>query len=348
MKAMVLEGVRDYNLRDVPMPVCPPHGVLIKVMANGICRSDWHKWRGEYPNQKFPMILGHEMSGVVEQVGSQVTRFKVGDRIMVPVGGSEGTCDWCKAGHSNLCETYLVPGIGYNGGFAEYVAVPYADRNVEHLPDNVSFEVGAILSCRTITGYRGVIETGDIRLGEYVAVYGCGGVGLAAVMTAHKCGAFVIAVDIKDEALELAKTLGADYIINAKNVNPVDEILSITKGNGVEAAVEAMGSYDTVNNALASLAKCGRLIQLGVTSAGPEGYVGVPIFNIVNKEKRILGSLSSPIQNYKRYLEVIGAGVVDPSPIITKTVCLSEVVDVFEAMDRDDIVGSYVVNDFTR
>lgn len=348
MKAMVLEGVKDYNLREVPRPACAPHGVVIKVMANGVCRSDWHKWRGEYPNQKFPMILGHEMSGIVEEVGAEVTRFKPGDRIMVPVGGSEGTCDWCKAGHSNLCETYLVPGIGYNGGFAEYVAVPYADRNVEHLPDNISFEVGAILSCRTITGYRGVVESGNVRLGEYVAVYGCGGVGLASVMTAHQCGAFVIAIDIKDEALEIAKKLGADYVINAKDQNPVDEILKLTNGNGVEVAVEAMGSYETVNNALASLAKCGRLVQLGVTQSGPEGFVGVPIFNIVNKEKRIIGSLSSPIQNYKRYLEVIASGKVDPSPIITETCCLSEVVNVFERMDTNDVVGSVVCNDFTK
>ena len=348
MKAMVLEGVRNYHLRDVPVPQVQPHGILLKVMANGVCRSDWHKWRGEYPNQKFPMILGHEMSGVVEEVGSEVTRFKPGDRVMVPVGGSEGTCDWCKAGHSNLCETYLVPGIGYNGGFAEYVAVPYADRNVEHLPDSVSFEVGAILSCRTITGYRGVVESGNVRLGEYVVVYGCGGVGLASVMTAHHCGAFVIAVDIKDEPLDIAKKLGADYVINASKENPVERVLEITKGNGTEVAVEAMGSYDTVNNALDSLAKCGRLVQLGVTSSGPEGYVGVPIFNIVNKEKTIIGSLSSPIQNYKRYLEVIGSGKVDPSPIITEYCCLSEVESVFQRMETNDVIGSVVCNDFTR
>lgn len=348
MKAMVLEGVRDYHLREVPKPVCESHSVLIKIMANGICRSDWHKWRGEYPNQKFPMILGHEMSGIVEEVGSEVTRFKPGDRVMVPVGGSEGTCDWCKAGISNLCETYLVPGIGYNGGFAEYVAVPYGDRNVEHLPDGISFEIGAMLSCRFITGYRGVIESANVRLGEWVAIYGCGGVGLAAVTTAHNCGAFVIAVDVKDEALEIAKKLGADYTINPKRCNPVEEIMKITKNRGVECAIEAIGSKETVQNSIDSLAKRGRLLALGVTSSGPEGYVGVPIFNIVNKEKRIIGSLSSPIQNYKPYLEAVAAGKVNPEPILTRTCCLSEVTSVFELMDREGPVGSVVVNDFTK
>lgn len=347
MKAMVLEGVEDYNLREVPKPECQPHGVLLKVMANGVCRSDWHKWHGHY-SRKYPMILGHEMCGVVEEVGELVTRFHVGDRVMIPVSGSEGTCEMCKSGHGNLCESYLVPGIGYNGGFAEYVAVPYADRNAEYLPDNLSFEEGAILSCRYITGYKGVVEAGKVKIGEWVAVYGCGGVGLASVATASKMGAFVIAVDIKDKALEIAKELGADYVVNASKADPVEEIRKITNGRGVDVAVEALGNKNVVRQCFDSLAKLGRLVQLGVTQLGPEGDAALPINPLVQSEYQIIGSLSSPIQGFKPMLELVAAGKLDVKPLLTETCCLSDVVSIFQRMDKNDIVGAVVCNDFTH
>lgn len=185
MKALVLEGVEKFVLRNVPKPVCDKKGILIKVMANGICRSDWHKWHGHY-SQKYPMILGHEFCGVVEEVGDEVTRFHPGDRVIVPVSGSDGTCEWCKAGHANLCDSYLVPGIAYSGGFAEYVAVPFADWNVEPLPDAINFSEGAALGCRFITAYHALLDIGQVRIGERVAIFGCGGVGLSAVNIARQ------------------------------------------------------------------------------------------------------------------------------------------------------------------
>lgn len=347
MKAMVLEGVENYNLREVPKPECQPHGILLKVMANGVCRSDWHKWHGHY-SRKYPMILGHEMCGIVEEVGELVTRFKVGDRVMIPVSGSDGTCDMCKAGHGNLCESYLVPGIGYNGGFAEYVAVPYADRNAEYLPSNLSFEEGAILSCRYITGFKGVVEAGKVKIGEWVAVYGCGGVGLASVATASKMGAFVIAVDVKDAALDIAKELGADYVVNASNADPVEEIKRITGGRGVDVAVEALGNKQVVRQCFDSLAQLGRLVQLGVTQLGPDGDASLPINAMVQGENQIIGSLSSPIQGFKPMLELVAAGKLDVKPLLTETCCLSEVESIFRRMDQNDVTGAVVCNDFTH
>ncbi len=347
MRAMVLEGVEDYNLREVPKPECQPHGILLKVMANGVCRSDWHKWHGHY-SRNYPKILGHEMCGIVEEVGELVTRFKPGDRVMIPVSGSEGTCDMCKAGHGNLCESYLVPGIGYDGGFAEYVAVPYADRNAEYLPDNLSFEEGAILSCRYITGFKGIVETAKVKIGEWVAIYGCGGVGLAAIQTASKMGAFVIAVDIKDAALEIAKKVGADYIINSSTCDPVEEIKKITNGKGVDVAVEALGNKQVVVQCFNSLAKLGRLLQLGVTQLGPEGDASIPINPLVQGEFQILGSLSSPIQGFKPMLELVAAGKLDVKPLLTETCKLSEVENIFKRMDENDVVGAVVCNDFAN
>lgn len=347
MKALVLEGVEDFNLREVPKPVCQPHGILIKVMANGICRSDWHKWHGHY-SRKYPMILGHEFCGVIEEVGELVTRFKPGDRVMIPVSGSDGTCDMCKAGHGNLCESYLVPGIGYAGGFAEYVAVPYGDRNAEFLPDNVTFEEGAILSCRYITGYKGIVDAGKVRMGEWVAVYGCGGVGLSSIATASKMGAFVIAVDIKPEALKLAKRLGADYVVNASESDPVAEVKKITQGKGVDVAVEALGNKNVVVQCFNSLAKLGRLVQLGVTQVGPEGDASIPINPLVQGEVSIVGSLSSPIQNFKTLLDLVAAGKLEVKPLLSETCCLSDVVSVFKRMDNNDCVGAVVVTDFTK
>lgn len=347
MKAMVLEGVEDYNLREVPIPVCAPHGILLKVMANGVCRSDWHKWHGHY-SRKYPMILGHEMCGYVEEVGEMVTRFKVGDRVMIPVSGSEGTCDMCISGHSNLCDSYLVPGIGYNGGFAEYVAVPYADRNVEFLPNNVSFEEGSILSCRFITGFNGISDIAKVKIGEWVAIFGCGGVGLAAIETANRMGAFVIAVDVKDDALDRAKMMGADYVVNSAKEDVVEKIKDITNGRGVDVAAESLGNTHVFEQCFNVLGLLGRLVQLGVTQSGPEGNGKLPINALVQGEYQILGSLSAPVQRFKPLLELVSAGKIDVKPLLQETCCLSEVENVFRRMDRGEITGTVVCNDFTK
>lgn len=316
-------------------------------MANGVCRSDWHKWHGHY-SKKYSMILGHEIVGIIEEVGKNTTRFKPGDRVLVAVSGSDGTCDMCKAGHGNLCESYLVPGIGYAGGFAEYVSVPYADRNLEMLPENVSFEEGAILSCRYITGFDGVVNIAKVKIGEWVAVYGCGGVGLAAIQTAHTMGAFVIAVARKQSSLDLAKKMGADYVISALECDPVEKIREITNGRGVDVAVESLGNKHVVVQCFNSLAKMGRLLQLGVTQDGPEGDAAIPVNPLVQGELQILGSLSGPIQNFKPLLSLVAAGKLNIKPLLVETCALSEVENVFRRMDKGDTLGVIVCNDFTH
>lgn len=347
MKALVLEGVEQLAVRDVPKPECDSKGVLIKVMANGICRSDWHKWHGHY-SRNYPMILGHEMCGIVEEAGSEVSRFRPGDRVIVPVSGSDGTCDYCKAGKSQLCEAHLVPGIAYSGGFAEYCAIPFADWNVEKLPDNISFSEGAALGCRFITAYHGLLDIGEVRMGDYVAVFGCGGVGLSAINIAKQMGAFVIGVDINPGNMVLAKKMGADNVINSHDKDPVKEIMKITDGKGVSVAVDSLGNKATCLGGFNSLGKGGRLVQIGITTNGPEGDVPIPINDLVHGEKSIRGSLGMPIQHFAPLLGLVSAGRLTPGTMLTGEVALSEVEDIFRKMDNNEIKGTYVVTDFTH
>src|SRR5919106_4602125 len=183
MKAAVLEAYREpLVVREVPDPTPAPHRAVVRVEANGICRSDWHAWAGHWPGfLKLPHVLGHEMCGVVEDVGSGVEKHRPGDRVIVPFSGGEGACQWCHAGLPNLCETPVMPGFRSWGGFARYVAVDHADLNLVALPEAVSFVAGAGMGCRFMTAYHGLTSRAVVQPGEWVVVHGCGGVGLSAV-----------------------------------------------------------------------------------------------------------------------------------------------------------------------
>jgi propanol-preferring alcohol dehydrogenase len=345
MKALVLEGVKKLILRDVPRPPCADDGIVIKVMANGVCRSDWHKWMGHYHRRNDPIILGHEFCGVVEEVGSRIARFKPGDRVVVPVAGSDGTCDYCKSGHSNLCDSYLVPGIAYNGGFAEYVAVPVADRNAEFLPDNISYAEASSLGCRFISSYHALTDRARVQLGDWVAVFGCGGVGLAAVNIANAMGANVIGVDINQGNLDYAKQLGAKVVINSEKMDPVAEIKRLTNG-GADISMDALGHQITCLQGINSLKKGGCHVQVGITSNTREGDVPMPITDMVHKEISFYGSLGIPIYEMKKLLGLVAQGVITPGKTLAGEISLEEVVPIFERMEKESITGSYVVTKF--
>ena len=186
MKAAVFQGTKKpLVVQDVPDPVCAPNGALIRVEANGVCRSDWHAWSGDWhwmglvaqPGQ----VLGHELCGVVEEVGKDVKSFKKGDRVVVPFSQGDGTCDYCRNGQSNVCDTPLTPGFSYSGGFGRMVPVPFADLNLVALPKNVDFIEAASMGCRFMTSFHGIVDRAQVKPGEWVAVYGCGGIGLSAI-----------------------------------------------------------------------------------------------------------------------------------------------------------------------
>nr|BFE83119.1 hypothetical protein GCM10020093_057200 [Planobispora longispora] len=189
--------------------------------ATGLCRSDWHGWQGHDADiTRLPHVPGHELAGVLEAVGPEVRGWRPGDRVTIPFVAACGSCTACAAGDQQVCERQTQPGFTHWGSFAEYVAVENADVNLVALPPGMSFTTAASLGCRFATAFRAVVQVGGARPGEWVAVHGCGGVGLSAVMIAAAAGARVVAVDVSAEALRLAGEAGAAHVIGAAPGTP--------------------------------------------------------------------------------------------------------------------------------
>ena len=347
MKAAVLEAFKQpLVLREVPDPEPAAHGAVVRVAANGVCRSDWHGWVGDWPHMfDLPHVLGHEFCGTVEAVGAEVTRFAPGDRVVVPFSGGDGSCDWCRAGHSHICDDSQMPGFSYWGAFAPYVAVPYADSNLVALPDEIGYVEAASMGCRYMTSFHGLVDQAAVKAGEWVAVHGCGGVGLAAVQIATALGANVIAVDIIPSKLDFAKELGAVAAVNASNADPAEAILELTSG-GAEVAVDALGIAATCRNAMRSLRKRGRQVQIGLTSAAEAGEIALPVDLMVERELRLVGSHGMQATRYPAMLRMVATGKLDPGSLVTGTIALEEAGGVLAAMDDFDTLGVTVIDRF--
>ena len=203
------------ELRDVPDPEPPPGGVVVAVRATGLCRSDWHGWRGHDTDIRVPHVPGHEFAGQIAAVGAGVRDWRVGDRVTAPFICACGTCPACLAGDQQVCHRQQQPGFTYWGSFADLVVVPDAQTNLVRLSDRIDYAAAATLGCRFATAFRAVVAQGRVRPGEWVAVYGCGGVGLSAVMIAVAAGARVVAIDVSAAALALARRFGATATIDA-------------------------------------------------------------------------------------------------------------------------------------
>ncbi|WP_138419636.1 zinc-binding dehydrogenase [Aquibacillus sediminis] len=345
MKALVFEGVKKTVVKNVPDPTIDYDGIIIKNMANGVCRSDWHMWAGD---QAIPQpIIGHEFAGIVEEVGSNVKNFKKGDRVIVPFSGSDGTCPHCLKGETHLCDSFLVPGVAYEGGYGEYVGIPQGDRNVVHISDSISFRDAAAMGCRFMTSYHGVIDRAQVLPGENVVVYGCGGVGLSAVHIASSMGARVIGVDINDANLKLAKEMGASDIINSKNIDPVEAVKELTDG-GADVSVDALGIAQTCLSGINSLKKGGRHLQIGVTTKKEAGFISVPVDEMVMAEKSFITTLGMPAHRFSSMLSMVGQGKLNPGNMVTGEIALSEVEGIFHDMSNFKTTGTYVVTDFTN
>ncbi|GEN46168.1 zinc-binding dehydrogenase [Alkalibacillus haloalkaliphilus] len=343
MKALVMEDVKRAVVKDVPDPQIDSKGIVVKNMANGVCRSDWHMWVGDIDFVQ--PIIGHEFAGVVEEVGSEVKNFKKGDRVIVPFSGSDGTCPYCLKGDTHLCDSFLVPGVAYEGGYGEYVGVPNGDRNVVHIPESVSFKDAAAMGCRFMTSYHGVIDQAQVLPGERVVVYGCGGVGLSAIHIANSMGAEVIGVDINDNNLNLAKQMGAHHIINSINNDPVEAVQEITRG-GADVSIDALGIAQTCLNGINSLKKGGRHLQIGVTTQKEAGYISLPIDDMVMAEKSFITTLGMPGHRFEPMLNMVGQGNLNPGQMVTDEISLSEVERVFNDMSDYKTNGTIVVTKF--
>ena len=348
MKALVLtEFGKDLQVLDVQDPTVAPDGAIIRVEANGICRSDWHLWMGDWDwiglNLELPHVMGHEFSGVIEEVGSAVTRFKVGDRVIVPHAHGDGVCDYCRSGFSNVCENVSFAGTNYWGGYGRFVAVPGADRNLVALPDQVSFEAAASLGCRFMTAWHGIVDQVAVRPGEWVVVNGSGGLGLSAIHIAAAVGASVIAVDINDAALDLAKQRGAVHAINSRGGDVPAQVREIT-GGGAHVAVDALGIKATCLDAVNSLRKRGRMLQAGLTSKAEQGFISLPIDVIVLTELSIVGCANMPISRFPDMMRMVENGVLDPQSMVTRTVGLDEAGKILQSMGDFASPGISVLN----
>ncbi|MBE7213189.1 MAG: alcohol dehydrogenase catalytic domain-containing protein, partial [Gluconacetobacter diazotrophicus] len=242
MKAVWYEAFGGpLRVASVADPAPEPHGVVVEVKASGVCRSDWHGWMGHDASIRLPHVPGHELAGVVCAVGKDVARWKVGDRVTAPFVLGCGSCAECRAGQQQVCEDQLQPGFTHWGSFAEYVSLPRADGNLVALPDTLDFTTAASLGCRFATSFRAVVDQGRVTAGEWVAVHGCGGVGLSAIMIASALGANVVAVDITDDKLRLARALGAAAVVNAAETADVAAVVVELTGGGAHVSLDALG-----------------------------------------------------------------------------------------------------------
>ncbi|BDY31983.1 alcohol dehydrogenase catalytic domain-containing protein [Mycolicibacterium mageritense] len=353
MRAAVIEELaRPLVVRDVPDPSCPADGAIVRVMANGICRTDWALWSGNFwaggPRVTTPFVLGHEFAGVVEEVGSEVRFWHAGDRVTFPMNPGDGDCATCRAGHQHVCEhgATLVPGVSYWGAFAEYVVVRFADANMVALPDSLGFVAAASLGCRYIAAFHGIVDQARVRPGEWVAIYGAGGgMGLSAVQVAAAAGANVIAVDISDDKLAAARRLGAVHTTTAAAPEAAAEIVELT-GGGAHVSVDAIGLAQTCQASVRSLRTRGRHLQLGHTVAADGGQIAVPIDLMLIKELEFLSAFGMAGHQFGPMLAMIEAGRLNPDEVVSHTVGLDEVSSVLGSMESFGTAGVVVVDRF--
>ena len=333
------------TIQYVADPTTETHGVVVKVMATGVCRSDWHGWVGHDTDIELPHVPGHELAGVVEAVGKDVTKWKVGDRVTVPFVGGCGACPQCSAGHQQVCDTQFQPGFTHWGSFAEYVSIHKADINLVRLPETLDFATAASLGCRFVTSFRAVVDQGKTSAGQWVAVHGCGGVGLSAVMIASAVGANVVAIDICDEKLELARALGAVATVNANKVaNVTEAVMEITKG-GAHVPLDALGHPTTCFNSISNLRKRGKHVQVGLM-LGANTTPMVPMSTVIAKELEILGSHGMQAHRYDAMFEMMQSGKLAPGKLIGRTISLEQSIDALMNVDKFEVAGVTVVTTF--
>lgn len=328
---------------EVPLPQAPDGGVVVEVRATGLCRSDWHGWVGHDADiTVLPHTPGHEFAGLVHEVGTGVQRLAVGQRVTFPFALGCGECACCTAGASHVCPHQWQPGVNGPGSFAEFVALPRADFNAVVLPDAVTFAVAAGLGCRFATAYRAVVDVGRVQAGESVAVLGCGGVGLSAVLVAVSRDARVIATDIDPAALALAADLGATPL-DASAGDAAEQIRELT-GGGVDVAVDALGSVGTARAATQALAVRGRHVQVGLLPpVVVDGRATVPMHTVIARELQVLGSHGMPVSDYPRLLAEIADGRLAPEKLLTRTIDLAEAPAALAAADTWPPAGVTII-----
>jgi alcohol dehydrogenase len=331
MKAALMRAFSEpLQVEDVPDPSPPPDGVVLEVRATGVCRSDWHGWMGHDPAISLPHVPGHELAGVVAAAGPEVRGFAPGDRVTVPFCCGCGRCDPCRHGHTQICDVDFQPGFTAWGSFAEQVALPRADLNLVRLPEALGFVEAASLGCRFMTAFAAVTEHGRVGAGDWVAVHGCGGVGLSALMIATALGAAVVAVDVDEATLDLARSLGAAHTVDARTGDPVEAIVELT-GGGAHVSLDALGSATTCANSIRCLRKRGRHVQVGLMLE-QDRSAPIPIDRVIAYELELRGVHGMAVGRYDALLRLVTSRAVDPGRLIGRMIGLEEASDELAAM----------------
>ncbi|MDH6235522.1 zinc-dependent alcohol dehydrogenase family protein [Cryobacterium sp. CG_9.6] len=333
MKAVYFEEFGELPVvREVPEPLLSAAGVIVRVEATGLCRSDWHGWMGHDADIALPHVPGHELVGTIDAIGPLVRRFRVGQRVTVPFVCACGECPECDSGNGQVCRNQTQPGFTHWGSYAERVALHQADFNLIAIPDDLDAGAAALLGCRFATSYRGLVHQARLQPDETLVVVGCGGVGLSAVMIGRALGADVIAVDISDAALEAATRAGATHTVNASGLDDAEVVARIRAltpdDSGAQVAVEALGHGNTVSIAIRSLAIRGRHVQIGLLEEDPR----LPLGLVVARELAILGSHGMPARDYPALLELVLSGRLRPQDLIESRIPLSEAPAALAAM----------------
>lgn len=349
MKAARLTSVKaPLDVVEVPDPSPSDGGVVVRVEAEGICRTDWHVWRGDWEwvglVPDLPVTMGHEMAGTVVAVGGGVRSLRTGQTVVVPFHEACGTCIWCRSGKTNLCDNLRFIGISHDGGYAEFVAVDDADFNCVPLPDGIDPLSGAAIGCRYMTAWHALTRQVPIGGGEWVVVHGTGGVGLSAIQIAVALGADVIAVDIDSRKLQRARELGAGQTVDARGGDVVERVVEMTQG-GADVSFGGLGTEGLVQQALLSLRKGGRHVQVGLTSREEEGRVSVPLDLMIERELTMVGSVGNPHVNLAGLLRLVAEGKLRPADLVSERVALSEVNGVLDRMSSYDTIGFSMVTD---
>jgi propanol-preferring alcohol dehydrogenase len=335
MKAIrLIEINHPLQRQEIPMPKMDEGDVLVRIRAAGICHSDVHYRAGKSPVRPLPMTLGHEIAGVVEQAGPQVAKVKVGDRVCLHYLLSCGDCYYCSTGNEQFCAQGSMLGHYADGGYAEYVAVP--ERNAVYLPDEIPFEHGAILMCSSSTSFH-ALRKSRLKAGETVAVFGVGGLGMSAIQLAQAFGALdVYAVDINTDKLRLAEKYGA-IAVNARSSDPVAELRRLTRGQGVDVALELIGLPQTMKQAVQSLAIMGRAVVAGISDQPLE----IDTYReLLGKEAEIIGTNDHLRQELPLLIELARRGKLNLSEVVTRTVpleatAINQVLDNLEHFSGD-------------
>ncbi len=340
MKALYYETFSGpVSVADVPTPGVPDGGALIRVGASGLCRSDWHAWAGHDDTVHLPHVPGHEFAGVVEAVGVGVERWRPGDRVTAPFVNGCGRCEWCRSGQAQVCPSQTQPGFTHWGSHAELVAVRAADLNLVALPEGLPDAAAAALGCRFATAYRALTARAGLQPGEWVAVYGAGGVGLSAIAIARALGARPIAVDRSPAALEAAARIGAEHTLLA-GPDAADAVAELTAG-GAHVAVDAVGSASTAVAGVRSLRRRGRHVQIGLLS----GELPVlPLDRVIAWELDVLGSHGMAAADYPGMLALVASGDLRPDELVGRTVGLAEAARLLPATETAPSTGITVLD----